>query len=670
MSRRQASRTPGLIAAGLLGLLLTAAAPHGGAVPVPVNGSGLKPAGPITLAPPGALSGGGGSIGSLPGDGYGGGAASTGSQDLIRVRPAGSGPLVSASAGGGRGSVRGRSGRVGATTGPSMGSAPRALDGWQLWWQHNRDRFLDLRGSLRENTTVSGSPALLTGRGRKHRARRGQRVDESTLRGVVVPALLEVLRESDDGEMLDSALVALARSAPADLSAEAVAACEPLLAHRELSVQAAAALALGLLDQARSQGLLLSLARDDSRGRAAVGGGQVPDRVRAHAAFAAGAAADGRGLHHLLRLVGDLPASERELAACALSGLGMEGDTRAQSVVAAVLTDLLDDRRLDPAVAATVPTALARLGRRDSLDRVVACLVDRDADLLVKQSAALALGRLARLDDAHAREQLLRTVRHDKDRLTRRFGLIALGQMGAAAPWSPAHAQLVDTLREELDGDGADREQRSWAALSLALLARAHPDAQAKALESLRAAYLDETDPDHRGAFALSLGLLDDRSMGSLLDRDLRATRDELLAGALAEALGLLRHQASADVLQEVCARPGSSESLRLSAAMALGLIGDPEAVPLLLETLANTGSLGVRAACAKALGLIGDASAVEPLVALAGDDGRSEAARAFACVSLGLLGERTRLPFLEPLKADGHYLLPVDSLKELLAIL
>ena len=117
-------------------------------------------------------------------------------------------------------------------------------------------------------------------------------------------------------------------------------------------------------------------------------------------------------------------------------------------------------------------------------------------------------------------------------------------------------------------------------------------------------------------------------------------------------------------------ARPGSSESLRLSAAMALGLIGDPEAVPLLLETLASTGSLGVRAACAKALGLIGDASAVAPLVALAGDDGRSEAARAFACVSLGLLGERTRLPFLEPLKADGHYLLPLDALNELLAIL
>jgi len=228
-------------------------------------------------------------------------------------------------------------------------SATSSLEGWEPWWQQNKDRFLDLRGRLLVNNSVSGSPGLLTGRGRKASWRRSRRADAEMVDSLIVPALLDVLAQSDDRDILDSAALALARCAPAHQAGSVLDATIPLLAHSELTVQASAALSLGVLGSAEAAKLLLSLARDDSTGRSAVGGGAVPRQVRAHAAFALGLVADPRSVYLLLNLITRLPNSERDVRASALAGLAMLPENHSQlDVIQTVLVEMLSDRRLAP----------------------------------------------------------------------------------------------------------------------------------------------------------------------------------------------------------------------------------------------------------------------------------------------------------------------------------
>ena len=571
-----------------------------------------------------------------------------------------------------RSAMRGTSGRS-ATSGSAApeSAAGQTLEGWEPWWNQNKDRFLDLRGRLLNRSTVSGSPGLLTGRGRKSLWRTSRRADPDMVDRVIVPTLLSIIDESDDRDILDSAVLALARSAPEHRAGEVLDAIIPLLAHPEISVQSSAALSLGVLQSQEAASLLLALAADDSTGRKSVGGGPVPRQVRAHAAFALGLVADARSVYRLLQLITRLPDSERDVKASAVAGLSMLPRDHSQlDVVQTVLVDLLDEQRLDPMVASYIPTTLAKLQLRTAIPALLRRFEDPDTDHMVRQSIVLALGRTATMQDFLAVKALVDEVTWGRDRLTRHFSLMSLAQMGARGEWTDNHADLALLLDRELSGDGKSQEHRSWAALAAALLGRAHPDAQPMLLERLRHAYKNENAPSYKGAFALALGLLRDTGSTDLIHGDFRDVSDTSFRSHAATALGFLDAIGSSDELRQLCQGRGTPDDLRLASATALGLLGDKEAVPVLVEALRDTGSLSVRSALAKAVGLIGDRSAVEPLLAVAADTDLAALSRAFACVAVGLLAERTSMPFNEPLKADGNYVVPVDSIQELLAIL
>lgn len=76
--------------------------------------------------------------------------------------------------------------------------------------------------------------------------------------------------------------------------------------------------------------------------------------------------------------------------------------------------------------------------------------------------------------------------------------------------------------------------------------------------------------------------------------------------------------------------------NLRISAAWALGEIGDPSAVEPLIETLSDRKK--VKDVAAKALGEIGELQAVEPLVSLLKDENWE--IRGTAAKSLGKIGD------------------------------
>ena len=91
-------------------------------------------------------------------------------------------------------------------------------------------------------------------------------------------------------------------------------------------------------------------------------------------------------------------------------------------------------------------------------------------------------------------------------------------------------------------------------------------------------------------------------------------------------------------------------------AALALGLLGDKNAVPVLCETLTNSKSLTEKAAVAAALGLVGDQRAVHPLVAMLTDTEVSDRSRAFAAVALGNVADPDRMPWKAVLTENLNY--------------
>lgn len=595
----------------------------------------------------------------------------------------GSGPLVSSPLGAGAGAgptasaptsrtSRGGSGRrSGAAT---VASSAVAYDGWEFWWEANRDAFVDLKSRLGQGTHVAGSPGFLTARGGKAGLVSEPRPSRHWVDGVVVPALLGLSTSTEDRDILDSALIALGRStSPADRPA-AREACLRLLGHHELSVQGAAVLGLGILGDAHGESLLEHLLLDDSDGRQALGGGSVPWLVRSFAALGLGLLGTDGCVDALLGAVERLPDSERDVKVCAIAALGVLPDPAAHARrVAAALLPLLDGD-VDAVIASYVPTTLGKLGAREALPVLTALVRSDDTPLAVRQSAVIGLGNLASLRDAPVVAALHEQIDEGRDQLCRHFALMSLARLGMrddrATGVTDEHERLERVLRREVAGAGHSRAHRSWAALAMAIYGRAHSGAARALLPELRAAFEDEHDPSFRGAFALAMALLDDRESASAILDSLERSHQDDYRGYASEALGLLRHRAAAPALRELCTDEAIPEMFRIKSAMGLGLMGDREAVPLLVDGMTRARSLAGLSAMARSLGLIGDQDAAEPLLELAADDGERELTRAFATVALGLLGERDSLPFNVALRADNNYLHQTPAMAEVLRIL
>ncbi len=660
-------------------LLLVAAAPHGGQVAPPAP----PPQGPGVPSPVGGgILGGGTGVGTgvrqgptgLSGNTGSGGPTTAGSGASRMGRPANGANTGTTSKGAG---VRG-SGRSAATTsGAATAGASRAIDAgsWEFWWYFNRERFLSLRSRLVDRSTISGSVGALTGRGRRSRTTATYRPDIASVDGQIVPVLLELLATNEEQDILDSSVLAAARSCRGATRDAVLEALVPHLGSRHLSVQSATALAFGAMDHDGVRAILRSLARDDSTGRDLAGGGPVPDLTRSFAALSLGMAGRASDALVLADLVRRLPDRERELKLCSIIALGLLGaDDAVGTGVQATLLDLLRDKRLDPGIRCHVPTALARADDHGLVPELVDAFTDRDADRRVQQSVAIALGRLARLDDGRAVDALLDAVTDARDVHVRHFALVALGEIGAR-PSEGRGADLrllrvLDALLRETDGKGGSRIDRSWGALGAALLARGRPETQPRVLDHLRAAYVAEADPAFKGAFAVALGLLEDRASALEVAADFDAVRDLGFRGHAAVALGLLGHEEAATELRDLCTDNATPSPLRVEAALGLGLLADRGAVPLLVRELRTDPPLSVTAGLARALGLIGDDGAVRPLVELAVDDSRTAGSRAFACVALGLLGARRTLPFQQEVLAHENFVSDSVVLAELRDIL
>jgi HEAT repeat protein len=122
-------------------------------------------------------------------------------------------------------------------------------------------------------------------------------------------------------------------------------------------------------------------------------------------------------------------------------------------------------------------------------------------------------------------------------------------------------------------------------------------------------------------------------------------------------ALGLVGDRSSAPRLRELVAASRFQPELLRQAALALGLLGDKDVVPKLFDMLAHATSLSSQAAIASALGLIGDARSLDSLIAMTRDrEQRTDLARAFAAVALGMCADKESLPWNAKLATDANY--------------
>ncbi len=149
----------------------------------------------------------------------------------------------------------------------------------------------------------------------------------------------------------------------------------------------------------------------------------------------------------------------------------------------------------------------------------------------------------------------------------------------------------------------------------------------------------------------------------------LNDTDDTSLKGYCAVALGMMRHTDAKEALRALVL-DDRDPKLRLQAVRALGLMGDTETVKLLVGGLRNAKTLGVISSYAKALGLIGHRSAIGPLTQLVRDQKAPGLARGFACVALGLIASKSKVPWNSSLSQDANYRTVVGAQYEILDLL
>jgi HEAT repeat protein len=115
---------------------------------------------------------------------------------------------------------------------------------------------------------------------------------------------------------------------------------------------------------------------------------------------------------------------------------------------------------------------------------------------------------------------------------------------------------------------------------------------------------------------------------------------------------------------------PKGEASLLRAVSLAVGLFGDSESIRMLVTLVRDAKSEWVRGNAALALGRIGGPEAARAMIELLADDGSSSPTRGLAAVALGHMLDRREVPALVALVEDLDYLLPLESIKELLTIL
>lgn len=472
-----------------------------------------------------------------------------------------------------------------------------------------------------------------------------------------------------------------------------------------LSLAEKSLLALGIRGDARAAGPLTAILLDTETGRYLLGRTQVPERLRAFAAYALGLVA-ARNAEPALRsnidqsLVRAMEAAEQiDLSAACVIARGLaplpienefaddSGAAPTASRIEQVLHMLAafeDDRHSAP-VRAQMPRSLARLldGAPDSLRvRVAHALLDAigphtQEPREVQAGAVLALGAIGNCGtepiDQEIRVELERVAyRSSADQHARYLAMVALGEVGSrASSTGEPYAALASVRKVLLRNLTRSRgETLSWTSLALGILeekdslrSESFPPESGAAL---RAALAENRSTEVTGAIAIALGLLHDPEAEPLLSDLLRESGEEHERGYAALALGMLGSRTALPLLRSVMDGAGGQPFALEQTAISLALLGDQETSERLVTILQSEGNPEVQTSIASALGWIRDPRPLPRLLERMQDASLSDHARAWTAVAIGRICDKDPWPWVGRLSVGVLYETPLTSLVDL----
>lgn len=664
------------------------------------SGHGGTYRGPGDTVPPGG--GGGGGAPGAPGVG---GPGTPGPSGPNAPGPAGPGTTMG--------------GPAGATTsGGGAGPSGPDLTIWQFWWGFNREPYLNLKAHIHTGEVQTGSSEFFTGEGNSANAKDALRPSDQIVRSKVVPALIKALNSESSNDIVTGCLIALAKIGDAkneggDGKSQMAEEIKKSLTSGNQEIQETAAVALGILANEQNIPLLEALLFNDSaklRDFEINYNSAVPDRTRAFAAFGLGligykAGDDGRQaiVNALVKMLeGEARTmGTRDIPVACLTSLGMTALAVKSDASAAVelsdvtakpaqvtnrqeqvlwLLNYFESKDLPFLNRAHAPISIARLLKDSPHDywlraqvgtRLVKHIAKVSSDENeIKQSCILALGMLGDCDDdavdKSIRSALMAVTDELSDEQAKFFSLIALAQVagepgqGEGGPLKGlegkgnARAFLLERLEKGKAG------ARSWAALAIAVLERKLDDRQqmsspeSKAM--LRTALADSKAPAEVGALAIAVGIAKATEATDVLREKFEKMSEPDARGFAAIGLGLMNDRQAIALITDVVRKSKFQPDLLKSAATGLGLLGDKEIVPELIVMLGSASGLSSQAAISSALGTIGDVRSIDPLIALLEDKEKTEKARGFAAVALGIVSDKEDLPWNAKISIDANY--------------
>jgi HEAT repeat protein len=554
---------------------------------------------------------------------------------------------------------------------------PMSFENWLFWWAYNKDRILNLKAAVkkRESKIATTSSTVFFGGSAGNNQK--ERPTVTAIREKIVPALVDVVKnKSIHADIRGGALIALARAAP---GREYVSTYFEVAKHKsgeDKVVQESAIIALGILQikDAEIRDFLIEL----------VDNKDYPMRGRCFAMIALGLLQDNDpAVFEALERRLDGSEVHQDIPVCALLTLGLIGDSKkVPDLMEWVKTGKIGNFKMKDQERAWVVSALGKTGDPQALDVVAKVL--RQKGRFAKRSAAIALGQITpQAEPKTQQEYVLQLVKfHSKenDLTAKNFALISLGRIAAAeGVTEKVRGDIIKYLKGEAYKNGNKVSERPFAVLAMGLVGlgkATSADDKYELGELVREGLAPlKGDKVALGAYAISLGMIGHKPAVPLLikilnDRGL----EKKLRGSAAMALGLIGDNKASDAIISAL-KEREDRDLRVQTAVAAGLLGEPDAVKILVDILDDPkASQFVLGSVALALGQIGDADAVSPLLKILepekGNGTYPDLTRALVAVALGQLSDRRDIRVLSNISEDINYRASVSALDEILTIL
>ena len=544
---------------------------------------------------------------------------------------------------------------------------------WQRWWALERERFIDLRRLARRG--AGQTEGELIGDVWASRVEDANAPTRAQKEYLIHPGLTRLREEVRDLDVQSETLIAVGRiSMFEELNTQTL---REYLRAPSQGLAHSAVLSLGLLGDEVTWNPLQSLLIDDANGRwLTANDGGVPTTTRAWAALATGVGISQweestrtQATAALLKIASEAN-SRPELQSAAVIALGMAPTTEDATTFDALL-GMLTDRSLNQSVRSMVPAALARSAQGNAARTQVAReellrqLTGSNA-ATVRQGAIRALALVPNLDLESEKIAVATLTKLSRDARTpeeRHFAALALAETAAQC----AEVQQIETIAAELVTQLDDRspEHAAWAAMALGVLGFEQPRwagiSQVRAERALLAKLVDGKAEELRGASAIALGLLGQKSAAPTLMTLLEDGDHPSLLGHASVALGLLGHQGAEEALLAQLESSAHRPTLLEQTTMGLALLGSDELHGRLLRMLApEEGALPTLAevtAASRGIALIGNARTAPFLLTAMDNDKLTHKSRALAARALGYLADADSTPWQLRMTRGLHHL-------------